>query len=116
MVQTGCMDVTIRKYTSHKKRRRTSIGTGRVGLFMSGWMRLKKSPLPLRQWKGVKPDRMFQDYKDLLSAFHAHGVKYLVAPLEKVRPENLADSKPRHLLPGTCGYVGPPRAAAPGIT
>ena len=28
--------------------------------------------------RGGGSNRMYQDYKDLLSAFHAHGVKYLV--------------------------------------
>jgi hypothetical protein len=28
--------------------------------------------------KGGRSSRMYQDYKDLLFAFHAHGVKYLV--------------------------------------
>ena len=28
--------------------------------------------------KGWRSSRMYQDYKDLLSAFHSHGVKYLM--------------------------------------
>src|ERR1700737_3703297 len=28
--------------------------------------------------KGGRWSRMYQDYRDLLSAFHAHGVKYLI--------------------------------------
>src|ERR1022692_2561263 len=45
---------------------------------MSGWTRLKKgSKLPMRS-RGGRWSRMYQDYKDLLSAFHAHGVRYLI--------------------------------------
>jgi len=47
---------------------------------------------------------MFQDYKDLLSAFHAHGVKYLIVggyavilPLLATFPSQLGKERARDL-------------------
>src|SRR5438105_12265634 len=45
---------------------------------MSGWTPLMKSSRPPTPSKVGRSSRMYQDYKDLLSAFHAHGVKYLI--------------------------------------
>src|SRR6266571_4214956 len=53
-------------------------GTGRVGPCMSGWTRLRKWFRPPTHSKVGRSSRMYQEYKDLLSAFHAHGVRYLI--------------------------------------
>src|ERR1700685_3295710 len=45
---------------------------------MSAWTRSRKWWRPPTHSKVGRWHRMYQDYKDLLSAFHAHGVKYLI--------------------------------------
>src|SRR6185503_20972848 len=55
-----------------------STATGRADPCMNGSMRLKKWSRPPTRSKVGRWSRMYQDYKDLLSAFHAHGVRYLI--------------------------------------
>lgn len=78
------MDKTIRKYTDLMRWRPTSIGTGKAGLRMrmDAVEEMIQTAYALKGWE-IEPD--VPRLQDLLSAFHAHAVRCLIAPT--VTPE-----------------------------
>ena len=73
------MDKIIRKYTDFSEMKADEYRYwAKLGPRMSRLDAVEEMIQIAYALHGLGSSRMYQDYKDLLSAFHAHGVKYLV--------------------------------------